>query len=256
MREPTATQRPKRAKSYTRPRRYQTEAGDTRKRGIRERPRVADGIKARMTDVWRFYQRHAHTFARERGKRLMERPYLDAATSSLEPNAKILDLGCGSGEPIARNLIQHGYDVTGVDAAPAMIALCRARFPDATWIEADMRALALGRRYDAIIAWDSFFHLDQDEQRAMFPVFQQHVLPGGVLLFTSGPRAGVAIGCMYGEDLFHASLDPDEYRSLLASTGFRVLRFQPEDPACGGHTVWLAQATHKHTGRGEEPSAI
>jgi SAM-dependent methyltransferase len=195
-----------------------------------------------MTEIWRFYQRHAHTYDRERGKSFMERPYLDAVTSRLKPGAATLDLGCGTGEPIARHLIESGFDVTGVDAAPAMIALCRPRFPDATWIEADMRSLALERRFDAVIAWDSFFHLDQDEQRAMFPVFQRHIAPNGVLLFTSGPRAGEAIGHLYGEDLFHASLDPDEYRSLLASSGFRVLHFAPEDPECGGHTVWLAQA--------------
>lgn len=193
-----------------------------------------------MTDVWRFYQRHAARFDRERGKSLIERPYLDAVTSGLRPGASLLDLGCGAGEPIAWHFIEHGYDVTGVDAAPAMIARCRERFPQAMWIEADMRGLSLGRRFDAIIAWDSFFHLDQDEQRAMFPVFERHIEPQGMLLFTSGPKAGVAIGSMYGEGLFHASLDPDEYRSLLASAGFHVVRFQPEDPHCGGHTVWIA----------------
>jgi len=195
-----------------------------------------------MTDVWRFYQRHAQTFARERGQSLMERPYLDSVTSHLRPGGAVLDLGCGTGEPIARYFIESGYDVTGVDAAPAMIALCRPRFPDATWIEADMRSLVLVRRFDAIIAWDSFFHLAQDEQRAMFPIFQRHIAPDGVLLFTSGPRAGEAIGDLYGEKLFHASLAPDEYRTLLASSGFRVLHFAPEDAKCGGHTVWLAQA--------------
>lgn len=195
-----------------------------------------------MTDVWRFYQRHAETYDRERGQSLMERPYLDSVTSHLRPGGAVLDLGCGTGEPIARYFIERGYDVTGVDAAPAMIALCRPRFPDATWIEADMRSLALERRFDAIIAWDSFFHLAQDEQRAMFPVFQRHITPNGVLLFTSGPRAGEANGHLYGEELFHASLAPDEYRTLLASCGFSVLRFAPEDPNCGGHTVWLAQA--------------
>jgi cyclopropane fatty-acyl-phospholipid synthase-like methyltransferase len=100
----------------------------------------------------------------------------------------------------------------------------------------------LERRFDAIIAWDSFFHLSQDEQRAMFPVFQRHIAPNGILLFTSGPRADEHVGTMYGEELLHASLSPDEYRALLARSGFRVLHFAPEDPKCGGHTVWLAQA--------------
>jgi len=194
-----------------------------------------------MTDVWRFYERHATNYDGERGKSLMERAYLDAVTAHLKPGASILDLGCGTGEPIARHFIEGGDNLTGVDAAPAMIALCRERFPDATWIEADMRTLALGRRFDAIIAWDSFFHLDQDEQRAMFPIFERHIAPGGLLLFTSGVDHGVAIGNLYGEPLFHASLDAREYRDQLARAGFRVLVHKVEDPDCGGHTVWLAQ---------------
>jgi len=196
-----------------------------------------------MTEIWRFYERFAQEIDRDRGrgKSLMELPYLDSITSLIRPGAALLDLGCGTGEPIARHLIESGYAVTGVDAAPAMIALCRKRFPESAWIEADMRALALGRRFDAIIAWDSFFHLDQDEQRAMFPIFQRHIAPNGLLLFTSGPRAGEAIGKLYGEDLFHASLDPDEYRHLLGRSGFHVLHHAVEDPACGMHTIWLAQ---------------
>jgi SAM-dependent methyltransferase len=172
----------------------------------------------------------------------MERPYLDAVSSRLQPGGSVLDLGCGNGVPIARYFLEGGYAVTGVDAASAMIAHGRQRSPQADWIEADMRRLDLDRRFDAIIAWDSFFHLDQDEQRAMFAIFQRHIAPGGALLFTSGPHSGIAIGSMYGEDLFHASLAPEEYRALLAATGFDVLQFVPEDPNCGGHTIWLAQA--------------
>ena len=197
-----------------------------------------------MTDVWRFYERHADEWDRDRSrpKTLMERPYLDTVSVHLHPGARVLDLGCGTGEPMARYFIERGYGITGVDAASSMIALCRQRFPQAEWIEADMRTLSLGRRFGAIIAWDSFFHLDQEEQRAMFPIFERHIEPGGVLLFTSGPEEGAKFGAMYGEDVFHASLEPDEYRSLLASAGFHVLRFQPEDPKCGGHTIWLVQA--------------
>jgi hypothetical protein len=57
-----------------------------------------------------------------------------------------------------------------------------------------MRGLVLPLRFNAIVAWDSFFHLTRDEQRAMFPVFQKHIARGGLLLFTSGPRDGEAVG--------------------------------------------------------------
>ena len=55
-----------------------------------------------------------------------------------------------------------------------MISLCRKNFPDQQWIVADMRTLALPRRFDGVMAWDSFFHLNHDDQRRMFPVFRAH----------------------------------------------------------------------------------
>jgi len=105
-----------------------------------------------------------------------------------------------------------------------------------------MRKLALQRRFDAVIAWDSFFHLTQDDQRGMFAVFRDHVAPDGLLLFTSGPGDGVVVGELYGRALYHASLSAEEYRTLLDGHGFSVLRHCVEDPACGGHTVWLAES--------------
>ena len=195
-----------------------------------------------MPDVWKLYETHARAFDRDRGRSLMERAYLEEIVATLKPNARVMDLGCGAGDPIARFFIERGFDLTGVDAAPAMIAISKERFPDAKWVVADMRGLVLPPRFDAVIAWDSFFHLSRDEQRAMFAVFAKHVTPGGVLLFTSGPSDGEVSGHLYGNELYHASLAPDEYRTLLAAAGFEVLRYREEDPECGGHTVWFAQA--------------
>jgi SAM-dependent methyltransferase len=194
-----------------------------------------------MRDVWRIYDKVVPEWAKVRRGFAGEQPYLDAIVEGLPQGAHVLDLGCGTGVPLARFFIERGYDVTGVDAAPEMLALCRAAFPAAEWIEQDMRTLALNRRFDAIIAWDSFFHLPPDDQRAMFPVFGSHVAPRGMLLFTSGPAEGAAIGDLFGHELYHASLGPEEYRRLLAEQGLSVLLQRSEDPKCGGHTVWLAQ---------------
>jgi ubiquinone/menaquinone biosynthesis C-methylase UbiE len=194
-----------------------------------------------MADTRAVYEAVAREFDRDRSKSLMEKFYLDRMLAHLVEGASVLDLGCGSAEPIAKFFIDTGCRVTGVDAATAMLVLCRERYPTQTWIEGDMRTLDLGRRFDAVIAWDSFFHLTADDQRAMFPVFARHAAPGAPLLFTSGPQAGVAMGEIYGHALHHASLDSAEYEQLLATHGFRVLLHRVEDPDCGGHTVWLAQ---------------
>ncbi len=109
------------------------------------------------------------------------------------------------------------------------------------WLVADMRRLALIRRFDGVLAWDSFFHLNFDDQRRMFPVFRAHAKSGAPLMFTGGPRHGEAIGQLRGDPLYHASLSPAEYRALFAANGFTLIAERMEDPDCGGHSVWLAQ---------------
>lgn len=175
-----------------------------------------------------------------RSRGLMERAYLERVRAALPPGGTVLDLGCGMGEPIARFFVEGGYRVTGVDVAPAMIALCRARFPGHGWLVADMRGLDLGTRFDAIVAWDSFFHLPQDDQRATFAVFERHAAPGASLLFTSGTDDGTAVGSVAGRPLYHASLASAEYERLLAAHGFAVSLHRVADPECGEHTVWWA----------------
>ena len=187
------------------------------------------------------YDRHAQRWDGERPRNLFERPWLDRFLALVPRGGSILDVGCGSGEPVARYFIAAGYEVTGVDSSPAMIALCRGRFPRQAWVVSDMRTLSLRRRFDGILAWDSFFHLRADDQARMFAVFGRHAAPDAALMFTSGPRRGEAMGSYQGEPLYHSSLDPAEYRALLAEHGFEVVSQVSEDPGCGGRTVWLAR---------------
>ena len=189
------------------------------------------------------YERHAKAYDEARGRSLFEKPWLDRFLGLLPADGSVLDLGCGVGEPLAGYVVSQGYDVTGVDSSASLIGICRERFPGQTWIVADMRDLSLGQQFNGILAWDSFFHLSPDDQRRMFPLFKRHAAPGAALMFTSGPAHGVAIGRFEGEPLYHASLNADEYRALLAAHGFAVVAHAVEDPACGGHTIWLAQLT-------------
>jgi len=197
-----------------------------------------DSSAERIIDL---YQRHAGEWDKARGRHLFEKPWLDRFLALLRPRASILDLGCGSAEPIARYFIEQARHVTGVDSSSALINVCKSRFPDQTWIVSGMRTLSLTRRFDGILAWDSFFHLSPEDQPQMFSIFKSHAAPHAALMFTSGTVHGEAIGDFQGEPLYHGSLDTAEYRSLLNQHGFAVVSHVVEDPTSGGRTVWLAQ---------------
>ena len=192
------------------------------------------------------YSTYAHAWDEDRSTVLFERAWLEKFNAHLPPKGHILDIGCGSGKPIARYFLENGFAVTGIDGAVGMIGKAlenfpAEQFPNANWRVCDMRALSMGRTYDGLIAWDSYFHLPPEHQRAMFEVFAKHSHQGSVLMFTSGPDHGAAIGHLRDQTLYHASLSNDEYRELFAAHGFEVLTHKNEDPDCMGRTVWLAR---------------
>ena len=188
------------------------------------------------------YEKHALDWDRLGGGRRVEAAWLDRFSDHLPTTpASILDIGCGSGEPVARYLAGLGHRITGVDTSSTLLAMCHRRLPEHEWIADDMRGMSLGRQFDGLIAWNSFFHLTPDDQRLMFPVFRAHAAEHAVLMFTSGPAYGEAIGSFNGDPLYHGSLGAEEYRSILAENGFSVVRHVVEDPDCGRLTVWLAR---------------
>jgi predicted TPR repeat methyltransferase len=190
------------------------------------------------------YDKAADWFDGARNKSLVERPVLDSVIERLPDKATVLDLGCGTAEPIARYLIERGFELTGVDGAAAMLSYCRERFPDQTWIQADLSSFETSERYDLVIAWDSLFHLSGKDQRRVLDRVGRWTRPGGFLIFNSGTEEGEFWSPMRGYEcvlIFHASLHTSEYRQRLKEGGLEVIRHVVEDPTCGGRTVWIAQ---------------
>lgn len=196
--------------------------------------------KEKITDQ---YNKIATWFDQARNKDLFEKEYLDLIISFVS-SGSVLDLGCGTGEPLAKFFIEKDYKLVGIDGSQKMIDLCNLRFKhfsNAQFFVADMRNLRLEEQFDIIIAWDSFFHLEADDQRLMFKIFKSHIKAGGILAFTSGAEAGEVWGDNGGENLYHASLSASEYKKLLKENNFELIKHEIEDPKCGGHTIWVAR---------------
>jgi len=78
------------------------------------------------------------------------------AAALVTPPARVLDAGCGTGRVAAR-LAELGYDCTGVDVDPSMLAVARREHPGLAWVLADLCALpeagaVVAGGYDLVLA--------------------------------------------------------------------------------------------------------
>lgn len=66
------------------------------------------------------YNKIAHEWDAIRGKTFVSKLITDFA-DKITPNGKILDVGCGSGNPVIYNLSRQNFEIIGIDAALEMI---------------------------------------------------------------------------------------------------------------------------------------
>ncbi len=117
-----------------------------------------------------------------------EAAYIHSLIERQRPGARsVLDLGCGTGRH-ASLLAERGYDVTGVDRSPEMLAEARAREVRAgrsEFVEGDLRSVRLGRQFDVVV---SLFHVmsyqtTNADLAAAFATLRAHLAPGGLFIF-------------------------------------------------------------------------
>lgn len=153
-----------------------------------------------------------------------ERDYLDLLLDGLPARSSILDLGCGTGRPIAEYLLSRGHRVTGVDQASGLLAIARARFPEARWIESRLEEFRPAERYAAVICWDTLFHLGRQTQRAVLSTIAGSLAPGGRIMITVGGSAHPPFtDTMFGEPFFYDSDPPERVLATLGRLGFEPL---------------------------------
>ncbi len=172
----------------------------------------------------RAYDRIADQWAEARAREGIS-PLIDEFAALLKPGAEVLDVGCGTGYPIAHHLAHQGYWITGIDLSERMVRKARAlELPQAVFHVADMRSYTPDRTFGGIMAFDSLFHLPKEAQPGIYAQLAAWMDPGAPLLFTHGKRESEITGEMFGEVFHYSCLDTGTVHALLAAAGLEVLR--------------------------------
>ena len=139
----------------------------------------------------------------------------------LTPGAAVIDLGCGSGLPITKALVNECPDVYGIDASPSLVEAFRHNLPGIpVACESVADSLFFNRMFDGVVAWGLMFLLLPEGQQSLIQRMADILVPGGRLLFTAPVNALVWNDAMTG--LESRSLGAAEYRRLLLAAGLPV----------------------------------
>ena len=175
------------------------------------------------------YDRFAKTYEENRGLFDMIEVF-DSFYGCLDvEKGKLLDLGCGAGEPFARWFIDRGWTVTGVDFSKRMLALASKYVPEMKTIHADMRQVEFEpSHFNAIISTYSLFHIPSNAHETLFNKFYRWLCPKGKALFTYATKEYTGSNEFDGykkfmeQELYYSHTSPEKLYAILEEIGFDI----------------------------------
>jgi len=175
------------------------------------------------------YDGFAETYEENRGLFDMTEVFDPFYAGLKAKQGRLLDVGCGAGEPFARFFIDRGWAVTGVDFSERMLEAASRYVPTMQTVHADMREVAFEpNRFEAIIAIYSLFHVPSKDHAALFDKFYQWLRPQGKALFTyatkeyTGSIEFDGYKEFMGQKLYYSHKTPDKLYADLERIGFNI----------------------------------
>ncbi|MDR0321112.1 MAG: class I SAM-dependent methyltransferase [Treponema sp.] len=206
------------------------------------------------------YNKIAEQWAEDRSRISVSKLVVDFS-QKIKQNGNILDIGCGTGYPIAKYLCDKGFFVTGIDISENMLKKAgeqeinnpaaeqrgmlfsrgiglgfntfitapegrgikpSPRIKNANFYLCDFFEFEPIEKYDGIIAFDSFFHFPKEKQEGIYKKVSDWLNIDGYLLFTHGKEEGETKGSMFGETFYYSALNTEKVHELLLQNGFEI----------------------------------
>jgi len=150
--------------------------------------------------------------------------------SALPAGSRVLDLGCGTGLPTARQLVEAGLRVTGVDLSPGMLASARRNVPGADFVQADIADLIEGGPlapggFAAVTAFFTLLMLPRAEIPFALDAIRDLLEPGGLLALSMVEADVDDVPIPFiGQTVRVSGYLRDELRKVVSGAGFEVVK--------------------------------
>ena len=170
-----------------------------------------------------------------------EKAIFDQILSSLPPKSRVLDLGCGTGRPIAKMFLDAGHRVLGIDESVSLLKLAKQRLgaDGAEWRYGDLVEFEFSDPevgdFEVAICWDALFFLKREVHRRVLENLHRALRPDGWMAVTSGGSANPPFtDTMFGVEFSYDSFPPDEMRALVSGVGFEIVKADWLELPAGG----------------------
>jgi len=154
-----------------------------------------------------------------------DKELFDFFVDRLPQQARVLDLGCGSGNPIAKQLAEKGFSVVGVDRSKSLLQKARENVPSGIFHLADIEAYDIQPGYNGVVLWDVIFHIPREEHQAILQKIYESLTPDGYLVMSSGgsdEELPPFTDFMFGAEFFYDAFSPAKLLSLCEKIGYNI----------------------------------
>jgi SAM-dependent methyltransferase len=155
------------------------EAEKTRAAAVSQHEHDAPTFERKYLDMRRDHRSSAFAYGRSRLDQL-----LDQVLAELPAGARVLDVGCGTGEQI-HAYRAAGFDAAGIEPAPAMRERAQRLNPQATILDGTLLDIPFpDGSFDFVLALEVVRYLDRSDWPAGFREMLRVLRPGGKLFVT------------------------------------------------------------------------
>ncbi|QUM80800.1 MULTISPECIES: bifunctional 2-polyprenyl-6-hydroxyphenol methylase/3-demethylubiquinol 3-O-methyltransferase UbiG [unclassified Moritella] len=160
-------------------------------------------------------------------------------------SGKLLDLGCGAGEPVASYFIDNDWQVTGVDFSERMLELASKYAPKMKAVRSDISDVKFkSNEFDAVTATYSLFHIPSELHVDLFSEIFKWLKPKGKLLFTYATKEATGVEEFSGyikfmdTEFYYSHKKPAELFCDLQRIGFTI-EAQEYHTICNETLLWI-----------------
>lgn len=143
-------------------------------------------------------------------------------SKTLPYGSTVLDLGCGTGFPISKVLMDEGMIVFGIDASPTLVKKFQENLPNSSVICESVEASSFfDRTVEGIVACGLMFLLSPQSQDLVIRKAANALQIGGKFLFTAPIQAVEWEDVLTGQ--LSMSLGSATYEALLQASGLSLV---------------------------------